>query len=287
MNKAIYYAPVSHPRLGDELDLPHRHVIDAYRVAPHVWNVGGNDDVCCYLVDSGDGLVLLDTGYRASAYLLVDHIWRAGFDPKDIRKVLLSHWHWDHVNGASYIQGLSDCEIWLSAVDETLHQKWKDDTSELPMVPYETTNAYDFSKPLEIGGLSITVRPVPGHTPGAVAFSFSDTDEETGETYRCAMHGGLGVPMMKPENRGKWDITEDMVRQFVADCDELSRWDVDITLPSHVNMGNVIPNIPEDRSDYRVWVAPYAWDDILRDRRDVVLGYYPAGFFEEGAGDER
>lgn len=287
VNKPIYYAPVSHPRLGDELDCPRRHAIDVYRVAPHVWNVGGNDDVCCYLIDSGDGLVLLDTGYRASVYLLIDHIWQAGFDPRGIRKVLLSHWHWDHVNGASYIQGLSGCEIWLSAVDEKLHQKWKDDVSELPMAPYEITDTYEFSRPLEIGRLSIETRLVPGHTPGAVAFLFSDTDESTGRTYRCAMHGGLGVPMMRPEIRGKWDITEAMVRQFVSDCEELSRWHVDIMLPSHVNMGNVIPNIPEDRNDYRTWIAPYAWGDVLRDRKNVVLGYYPKEFFERGRAHER
>lgn len=280
MEHRIFYAPVNHPRLGDELDLPFKHAIGAYRVAPHVWNVGGNDDVCSYLIDTADGLVLLDSGYRASAYLLVDRIWRLGFDPANIRKVLLSHWHWDHVNGASYIHGLSGCEIWLSPQDEILHQKWKDDTSELPMVPYEVTNFYDFDEPINVGNMSIRVRLTPGHTPGAVTFFFEDSDENTGKTYRCAMHGGLGVPMMRPENLQKWDLTEDIVRRFVRDCDELEKLDVDITLPSHINMGNVLANIPIDKNDYSVWVAPYAWKDIVQSRKELVQSYYPANFFE-------
>jgi len=52
-----------------------------YRAAPHVWQVGGQDDVCAYLLDcGGEGLILIDTGYRASLYLLIDRIWRAGFE---------------------------------------------------------------------------------------------------------------------------------------------------------------------------------------------------------------
>ena len=280
MGQKIFYAPVNHPHLGDELNLLFKHAIDAYCVAPHVWNMGGNNDVCAYLMDTGDGLVLLDTGYRASVYLMVDHIWRLGFDPADIHKVLLSHWHWDHANGASYIQGLSDCEIWLSQQDEVLYQKWKDDTSELPMAPYDVANFYDFQKPIEVGSMSIHVRLTPGRTPGAVAFFFDDTDESTGKTYCCAMHGGLEIPIMRPENLQKWDITKVIVRQFIRDCDELEQLDIDIAFPSHLNMGNVLANMPANKSDYSTWVAPYTWKHIVESRKRLVQTYYTKSFFE-------
>ena len=69
-------------------------------MGPHVYSVGGNDDVCAYLLDSGQGHILIDTGMEQSVYLLVDSIHRMGFDPRDIKMILLSHYHGDHVNGA-------------------------------------------------------------------------------------------------------------------------------------------------------------------------------------------
>lgn len=51
-----------------------------FHMAPHVYQVGGNNDVCVYLLDSGDGLILLDTGLQETLYLVVDSIHRMGFD---------------------------------------------------------------------------------------------------------------------------------------------------------------------------------------------------------------
>src|SRR5699024_9426366 len=143
MEKKIFYAPVNHPRCGDDLEHPWKYAVPAYRVTPHVWNVGGQDDVCSYLFDTGEGLILIDTGYRASLYLLIDRIHSIGYDPRDIKKILLSHWHWDHVNGCAALAALSGAQVWISKEDEVFHQRFKDDTSEMPMVDYTATNFYD------------------------------------------------------------------------------------------------------------------------------------------------
>lgn len=275
MEKKIFYAPVNHPRCGDDLDHPWKYEVPAYRVTPHVWNVGGQDDVCAYLFDTGEGLLLIDTGYRASFYLLIDHIWSLGYNPRDIKKILLSHWHWDHVNGCRYLQELSGCEVWLSQEDEKCHQLYKKDLDPMPMVDYEVTNFYEDDKPIVMGRFTIHTRLTPGHTPGATSFRWEDTDEETGKTYRCAMHGGIGVALMSQENLNRWSGTMEHVRRFVADCKEMAEWPVDIAVPSHLNQGNVLPNIPEDRSDYRVWIADYAWRESLLGRIEAVRQMYP------------
>ncbi|MGK6349936.1 MBL fold metallo-hydrolase [Parapedobacter sp. DT-150] len=56
-----------------------------------------------FLVESGDGLLLLDTGIGFADddgdLQLHDNIRKAGFDPADVRYVLLSHLHKDHAGG--------------------------------------------------------------------------------------------------------------------------------------------------------------------------------------------
>ena len=45
------------------------------KMAPHVWYVSGNDWVASYLVDTGDGLVLIDTAMHESLYLKTSASW--------------------------------------------------------------------------------------------------------------------------------------------------------------------------------------------------------------------
>lgn len=276
MEKKIFYAPVNHPRCGDDLEHPWKYAVPAYRAAPHVWNVGGQDDVCAYLFDTGEGLILIDTGYRASLYLLIDRIYSIGYRPQDIKKILISHWHWDHVNGCAALQALSGAEVWISKEDEVYHQRFKDDTSEMSMTDYTATHFYDDSTPITLGRFSIHTVLTPGHTPGSTSFRFEDTDEETGRTYRCAMHGGIGVGLMTPEMLERFGGHVEDAYRFVDDCEnKLANWDVDLPLPSHLNQGNVLPNIPEDRSDYSVWIADYAWRDTMLGRAQAVKEMYP------------
>lgn len=276
MEKKLFYAPVEHPRCGDDLEHPWKYAVPAYKAAPHVWQVGGQDDVCAYLLDSGEGLILIDTGYRASFYLLIDRIWRAGYDPKQIKKILLSHWHWDHVNGARYLQELTGAEVWISSIDEEQHQLWKDRTDPLPMVDYKVDHFYDDSTTIDLGRFSIHTRLTPGHTPGATSFWFDDTDETTGEIFRCAMHGGIGVGLMAKSYLEENGLSLELPHIFIKDCLELAdSWKADICLPSHLNQGNVKPNIPEDKTDYRVWIDGELWGDVLRDRAEAVKKMYP------------
>lgn len=276
MSRKLFYAPAKYPCCRDDLEHPWKYAVAPYRVAPHVWQVGGQDDVCAYLLDAGEaGLILIDTGYRSTFYLLLDSICRIGFDPRRIRKILLSHWHWDHVNGARLMQELSGAEVYLSQIDEAQYRLHKDRTDPLPLVPFRVDHFYDDSRTIDLGRFSVQTRLTPGHTPGATSFFFEDRDDETGEVFRCAMHGGVGVFMMSADFLRENNLSPELPHIFVRDCLELSRRPVDICLPSHLIQGNVRPNIPQDRTDYRVWVDDQQWSALMLGRAKAVQKMYP------------
>ena len=267
------------PRCGGNLDTRWNYTEPAYRVGPHVWNVGGQDDVAAYLLDTGDGLILIDTGYEATLYLLIDRMWSLGYNPRDIKKILLSHYHGDHSQGVRLLYELTGrkAEVWISREDEANHQRTKDDNFPMPVLPYEVTNFYDDDTPVTLGRFSIRTKLTPGHTKGATSFFFDDTDETTGKTWRCAMHGGMGVGMMKPGTKTMANElnTPDDAFRFVADCLEMAQWPVDINMSSHLNQTNVDENMPEDCSDYTWFIADYSWHDMLVNRAEEVMSYYP------------
>ncbi len=284
MEKKFHYAPTDgRLGMGPKAMATHwEHSIPAYRTAPHVWNVGGQDNVCAFLLDTGEGLILIDTGLCPETnYLVIDRIWRTGHDPKDIKKIFCTHYHGDHTcNVRTLVEliGKDNVEVWMSKEDEVEHQLTAEDTEPMYITPYTVTNFYDNSKPIVMGRFTIRTRLTPGHTPGATSFFFEDTDEKTDVTYKCALHGGLGVGQMSPAGIAKNPrngTTEAMAHQFIKDCYELAEIPVDIALPSHLNQNNILPNIPADTDDYTVFVADYAWADVLINRAEAVKAFYP------------
>lgn len=279
-----YVKPIR--RFSDDRKHPWDFQVPAYRNAPHVWQVGGQDDVSCFLLDTGEGLILIDTGWIESVYLLVDRIWRAGFDPKDIKHIFLTHWHWDHSHGAPHIKGLSGAKIWLSEVDEEWHKMFAEGrepekafnpTNEV-MSDFEVDYFYDDSKPFEMGRFKIETLLTPGHTPGTTSFFFNDTDDETGVTYRVGLHGGLGTFSMKPQFLEDHNIDQNLGHKFIKQSLEIAEMPIDITLSSHLNQGNIKPNIPQDNTDYSVFVADYLWKDVLLNRVEDVKSFYPESY---------
>ena len=87
-----------------------------FKVIENVYFVG-NTWVSVYLIDTPEGLILIDCAYEENLYLLIDSIRGLGFDPKDIRHLLISHGHCDHCGAARQLQEMSNCEIWINEKD--------------------------------------------------------------------------------------------------------------------------------------------------------------------------
>ena len=81
--------------------------------------------------------------------------------------------------------------------------------------------------------------------------------------------------MMREDQLKKDGYPVELAHRFVMDCYELAKLPVDIALSSHLNQANILPNIPKDPNDYSVFVADYAWADVLINRADAVKALYP------------
>lgn len=249
------------------------------RVAPHVWLVSGHYDYGDYLIDTGDGLILIDTPSPQYDYLLIDSIWRAGFDPRDIKLLLLSHWHGDHDGCAAIIKEMSGCKLYMSKQDHECKLNPPPIYYEMKMsapYPYEPDEFYSDDKSITLGNITIKTVLTPGHTPGVTSFFFDDTDDDTGVTYHIGMHGGIGIDAMRPGGRmAKDGINAEIRDKFIDQCWEMAKWDVDITLGSHLNqcgMGNVFKDC-KNENDYAPFVDNRAWPMMLMERRCRVMAF--------------
>lgn len=145
----------------------------------------GTCGISALLVRGEDGLVLLDTGTRAGADLVADNIERLGFDVADIELILISHEHFDHVGGVAELQRRSGARVLAapraaevlrsgqSADDDPQHGVLQD------FEPVPVVGELSDGERVSAAGIEFVPTFTPGHTPGAVSWSWTSCEGDT------------------------------------------------------------------------------------------------------------
>ena len=172
--------------------------VEPFQIADNLYYVG-DKAVCIHLIDSGDGLILLDSGYPCATYLLIESIWRAGFDPRNIKWILHTHGHFDHFGAAEAFRTLYGTKSAISRIDaQALKEMPHRAHLDLSALPYAKIPDFDLELEdgdvFELGNAKIRCVLTPGHTPGVLSFFFEVT--EGGKTYLAGLFGGAGLNAM-------------------------------------------------------------------------------------------
>ncbi len=70
-----------------------------------------------YLITESDGLTLVDTGMPNAPKKIIRQMKRAGYDPADIKRILITHAHLDHTGGLAALKEISGAEVIASAAE--------------------------------------------------------------------------------------------------------------------------------------------------------------------------
>lgn len=243
-----------------------------FKVIENVYFVG-NTWVSVYLIDTPEGLILIDCAYEEDLYLLIDSIRGLGFDPKDIRHLLISHGHFDHCGAARQLQEMSNCEIWINEKDAYFFTERRDLIAFEDRVPeFRIDHYYDSDQSICFGGMTIWPVPCPGHTPGTTSFFFEV--EHEGRKLTVAMHGGLGTNTLSKEDllTNGWPLSFqqgylDMLRQ-------MKRRSVDVLIPSHAGHAKTYPFFDiaaQDDGTGNGFIRPNAWREMLEIKEQEML----------------
>src|ERR1700761_7742562 len=76
-----------------------------------------------FLVETPDGLVLIDTGFPGSADTILEAASRIGRQPNQISQIILTHAHPDHVGSLAELVRRTGAQTWIHAEDAPLVER--------------------------------------------------------------------------------------------------------------------------------------------------------------------
>src|SRR5690606_2342736 len=139
----------------------------------------GTAGLASVLVTSEYGHVLVDTGLPESAPLIANNIQELGFELDDVKAIVFSHAHLDHVGGAAELQRLTGAQVYALRPAESALL-----TGKLPKDdPQASAKSRAIRKGgrvwvaadgqlLGVGGVRVRVHATPGHTPGSATWAW-------------------------------------------------------------------------------------------------------------------
>ena len=90
--------------------------VKPFKIVDNLYYVG-NKSVSSHLFDTGEGLLLLDTTYMETIYMVLESIRELGFDPKDLRWIVHSHGHIDRFGGTRILKEKYGCKTYFPDKD--------------------------------------------------------------------------------------------------------------------------------------------------------------------------
>ncbi|MBQ9777404.1 MAG: MBL fold metallo-hydrolase [Clostridia bacterium] len=221
----------------------------------------GSHPASTHLIDTGDGLILIDPGYIDTLYLVIQNMWELGFDPRDIKYIVVSHGHGDHMNGTKALTALCGAKTFLGKddLDKALCPVSPTGCSVYPFTPDVLLSDGD---EISLGNTTIRFVSTPGHTDGTMSMFFDVTDGE--RTLRAGMHGGVGLNTLSREYLTKAGEPFDHRDKYFASLERLKSEKVDIFIGNHVGNNDTEGKLARvHKGETDAFIDPEEWGRFL------------------------
>jgi metallo-beta-lactamase class B len=172
-----------------------RQPVAPFRIADHSWYVG-TAGLSAVLVKTDAGAVLIDGGMPQAADMLLSRMKTLGVAPGELRYLLHSHAHADHAGPLAALKRATGAQVLSSAESAWLLARGGSDDihfgDSILFPPVQADRLLHDGETVAIGNMALTVYFTPGHTPGSMSWTWTDTRD--GKPVRIAYADSLSAP---------------------------------------------------------------------------------------------
>lgn len=233
----------------------------------------GNSWCCSHLIDTGEGLILLDTPCQNELAYLINNIWKLGFSLQDLKYIVISHAHHDHYGAVQALVHLTGAKTFLGEIDardmvehpERFYRKdYENGRFDEPFRADVWLNDGDV---IELGNTKMRCVLTPGHTIGVMSHFWEAYDGT--ESKRVGIYGGAGFVTLSEKYVEESGVPKNIRDIFLESIDKV--WDekVDIMLGNHPFHNDTFEKHERALKEGGTpFIDPTEWKGFLQELRD-------------------
>ena len=188
----------------------------AHKIVGNVYYVGSKD-LATFLITTPEGHILINSGFERTVPLIQKSVESLGFKMTDVKILLASHAHSDHVAGHALLQKLTGAKVYVMRGDDQVIasggkgqymyaiNRW---------APCKVDRVLEDRDEVKLGGITLVARLTPGHTRGCTTWTWRAKDD--GKKYDVVV---VGSPNVNPgfrlvDNNDYPEIAADFAKTF-------------------------------------------------------------------------
>ena len=212
--------------------------IKPFHIVDNIYYVG-TEGLAAYLIVSEQGAILLDAPFAANAEQIERNIESIGVPLHDVRLLLSSHAHADHVGAMAALKRDTGARYLASAGDrwalENGRNQGDNNYGVQPFDPIKVDQIVGDGEKVSLGDIELTAHLTPGHTAGCTSWSMTVNDRGTPREllFLCSITVAGNTLI---DNRSYPAIVED----FRATFAKLAAIHADIVLSGHPDTTGVL-----------------------------------------------
>lgn len=195
-----------------------RQPVPPFALADSSWYIG-TAGLSSVLIKTPEGAVLIDGGLPQAANMILQRMSGLGVKPGDLKLILHSHAHIDHVGPLAALKRATGARLVGNAESAVLLARGGSDDIHfgegLDYPPVTLDRIIMDGEVVELGGVRLTAHFTPGHTPGSTSWTWDDRRD--GNTVRIAYVDSLTAPGYQLTGNPRYPkIVDDYRRSFAT-----------------------------------------------------------------------
>ncbi len=156
-----------------------------HRIVGNIYYVGTNS-LATFLIATPQGHILINSSYERNVPVIQKSVEALGFKFSDIKILLGSHAHGDHMEGDAAVKALSGAQVVAMAEDVPALERMRPGGK-----PHPIDRVIHDGDTVTLGGTTLVAHLTPGHSRGCTTWTLKVTDG--GRSLDVVIVGSLGV----------------------------------------------------------------------------------------------
>lgn len=222
----------------------------------------GTEGLAAYLIRTRAGAILIDATMAQNVPAILRNIAALGVKPREVKYILVSHAHFDHVGGLAAMQRATGARVLAGAADvpalRTGIPPGETNYGVIRFAPVPMARGVRDGQVVRLGGVELHAVATPGHTPGCTSWTMRVTQgsRPLDVVFPCSV-SVAGNRLFA--NRRYPAIAADYRTSFAR----LARLPADVVLPAHPELADV-----RTRARTGTLIAPGLLRDMVLRARD-------------------